>query len=92
MAKRKQEVVNSNLASMKSPALPLAVAGRDNPVMAAAIEVSQDTGICRRKFDEHPMKEQKEVKVSSRRTQFIALSKVVNKAFTGWTIKTQRQV
>ena len=92
MAKRTQEVVNSDLASMKSPALPLAVAGRGDPVMADAIEVSQDTGICRRKLDEHPMKEQKEVKVSSRRTQLIALSKVVNRAFTGWTIKTQRQV
>lgn len=90
MAKRTQEVVNSDLASMKSPALPLAVAERDNPVMADTIEVSQDTGICRRKLDKHPMKEQKKVKVRSRRTQLIALSKVVNRAFTGWTIKTQR--
>ena len=90
MAKRTQEVVNSDLASMKSPALPLAVAGRDNPVMADTIEVSQDTGIYRRKLDKHPMKEQKKVKGRSRRTQLIALSKVVNRAFTGWTIKTQR--
>ena len=90
MAKRTQEVVNSDLAGMKSPALPLAVAGRDNPVIADEIKVSQDTGICRQNSDEHPMKEQKEAKVSSRRTHLIALSKVVNRAFTGWTIKTQR--
>lgn len=92
MAKRKQEVVNSDLASMKSPALPLAVAGRDNPELADGIEVLQDRGMCSGNLDERPMKEQKEAKVSSRRTRLIALSKVVNRAFTGWTIKTQRQV
>ena len=92
MAKRKQEVVNSDSASMKSRALPLPVAERDNPEVADGIEVLQDMSMCGRNLEERPMKEQKEAKVSSRRTQLIALSKVVNRAFTGWTIKTQRQV
>ena len=92
MSKRKQEVVNSDLASKKSLALPLAVAGRGNPEIADEIEVSRHTDLCFQNRDEHLMKERKEVKVSPRRTQLIALSKVVNRAFTGWTIKTQRQV
>ncbi len=92
MSKRKQEVVNSDLASKRSLALPAAVAGRGDQEIADEVGVTEHTDPRCQNFDEHLMKERKETKVSSRRTQFVALSKVVNRAFTGWTIKTQRQV
>ncbi len=92
MSKRKQEVVNSDLASKKSLALPAAVAGRGNQKIADEVGVARHTDPLCQNCDEHLMKERKETKVSSRRTQLVALSKVVNRAFTGWTIKTQRQV
>jgi len=89
MSKRKQEVVNSDIASKKSPATPLAIAGRGNLEIADEIEVSRHTDLCRRKRDIHLMEGPAQVKASSRRAQLNALSKFVNKAFTGWTIKTQ---
>jgi len=82
MSKRKQEMVNSDIANKKSPATPLAK-------IADEIEVSGHTDLCRRKRDTHLMEGPVEVKASSRRAQLNALSKFVNKAFTGWTIKTQ---
>ena len=92
MSKRKQELVNSDLASKKSLALPAAVAGRGDREIADEVGVAQQTDPRCQNCDEHLMKERKETKASSRRTQLVALSKVVNRAFTGWTIKTQRQV
>ena len=90
MSKRKQEVVNSDLASKKSLALPLVVAGRSNPQIADEIEASQHTDRCCRNRDAHFMEGLEKAKANSRRVQLTALSKVVNRAFTGWTIKTQR--
>ena len=72
MSKRKQEAVNSDLASKKPLALPLTIAGRSD------------------RENEHLMEVLKEAKASFRRARLVALSKVVNKAFTGWTIKTQK--
>ena len=92
MSKRKQEVVNSDLASKRSLALPLAGAGRGDQEIADEVDVTEHTDPLCQNCDEHLMKERKETKVNSRRTQLVALSKVVNRAFTGWTIKTQRQV
>ena len=89
MSKRKQELVNSDLASKKSLALPTAVAGRGDREIADEVGVAQQTDPRCQNCDEHLMKERKETKASSRRTQLVALSKVVNRAFTGWTIKTQ---
>lgn len=53
-------------------------------------EILRHTVLCRPNHDEHLMEELVETKASSRRASLVALSKVVNKAFTGWTIKTQR--
>ena len=92
MSKRKQELVNSDLASKKSLALPAAVAGRSDREIADEVGVTEHTDPRFQNCDEHLMKKQRETKVNSRRTQLVALSKVVNRAFTGWTIKTQRQV
>lgn len=50
---------------------------------------SRPNDLCYRNCDEHHIEEQKEARASSRRAQLTALSKVVNTAFTGWTIKTQ---
>ena len=89
MSKRKQEVVNSDIVSQKSVAFPLAVVGSGNPETADGTGVSQHTDLCDRNRDVHITEERKETKVSSRRAELVALSKFVNKAFTGWTIKTQ---
>ena len=43
MSKRKQEVVNSDLASKKSLALPAAVAGRGNQKIADEVGVARHT-------------------------------------------------
>ena len=89
MSKRKQEVVNSDLTSKKSLTFPLAVAGRANPKIAEEIRVSRHTNLCRQNREAHFIDEPKKAKASSRRARLTALSKVVNKAFTGWTVKTQ---
>ena len=89
MSKRKQEVDNSDIASQKSLAFPLAVVASENPETADETGVSQHTDLCCRNRDARSLEGRKEVKASSRRVQLAALSKVVNTAFTGWTIKTQ---
>ena len=90
MSKREQETVNSDLASQKSLVLPLAVGGRSNPERADEDGVSRHTNLCDQNCDVRFIEERKEAKANSRRAQLTALSKVVNTAFTGWTIKTQR--
>lgn len=56
---------------------------------------SDDTGISRRRVMEkenryeHLIQEVEKTKQSIRRVQLATLSRVVNTAFTGWTIKTQ---
>ncbi|RKU11615.1 hypothetical protein C6502_07935 [Candidatus Poribacteria bacterium] len=89
MSKRKQETVNLDLGSKESLALPLAAAGRSKPERADEIEDSRHNDLCYRNCDERYIEERKEARASSRRVQLTALSKVVNTAFTGWTIKTQ---
>ena len=89
MSKRKQEAVNLDLASKESLAVPLVAAGRGKPEKADQIKDSRHNDPCYRNRDEHYIEDRKEVRASSRRVQLTALSKVVNKAFTGWTIKTQ---
>ena len=93
MSKREQEAANSDLASKKSKkslVLPLAVAGRGNPERTDEVRVSRQTDLCDQNRDARFIEKRKEAKVNSRRVQLAALSKVVNTAFTGWTIKTQR--
>ena len=90
MSKRTQEMVNSDLASKKSLVLPAAVARRDNQERADGIGDPPHTDLCHQNRDACLKEERKETKATSRRVQLTALSKVVNTAFTGWTIKTQR--
>ena len=89
MSKRKQEVGKSDLSSKKSPTPSLAVTGRDNRERAHDSGTSRHTDLCYQNRDARSIEERKEAKASSRRVQLTALSKVVNTAFTGWTIKTQ---
>ena len=89
MPKRKQEVVNSDLVSKELLALPSTVVGSDNPEIADETGGSRHKDLCSRNRDARFIEERKEARASSRRAQLTALSKVVNTAFTGWTIKTQ---
>ena len=90
MSKRKQEAVNTDMGSKKSLTPPLAVAGRSNQEIGGQLGVSRNTDLRCQNRDEYLIEQLAEAKANSRRTQLTALSKVVNKAFTGWTIKTQR--
>ena len=89
MSKRKEEVGKSDLSSKKSPTPSLAVAGRDNTANVDEIGIAPHTDFGYQNRDARSIEERKEAKASSRRVQLTALSKVVNTAFTGWTIKTQ---
>ena len=89
MSKRKEEAINLDLESKESLALPLVTAGRSKPESADEIKDSRHNDLCYRNRDACYMEERKEARASSRRVQLTALSKVVNTAFTGWTIKTQ---
>ena len=90
MSKQKQAVIHSDLTSERALAFPLAVVGRSDQEGADEIGGAQHTDPCRRNRGEHLMEKLEEAKASARRAQLTALSKVVNQAFTGWTIKTQR--
>ena len=90
MSKRKQEAVNTDMGSKNSLTLPLAVAGRSNQETGGQLGVSRNTDLRCRNRDEYLIEKLAEAKANSRRAQLTTLSKVVNKAFTGWTIKTQR--
>lgn len=89
MSKEKRAVVNSDLTSKRSLALPSAVAERRNQKMIDEIGEVRHTDTSYRNRGGNHSVNPKGVKASSRRTQLLALSKFVNKAFTGWTIKTQ---
>ena len=60
-----------------------------NSELASKKSLDPPVIVARRSDWEPETEELAEATVSSRRTQLIALSKVVNRAFTGWTIKTQ---
>ena len=90
MSKREQDAINSDLATKQSLGLPLAVAGRSKPERADESGISRQADLCDQNRDVRFMEERKKAKANSRRAQLTALSKVVNTAFTGWTIKTQR--
>ena len=89
MSKRKEEVGKSDLSRKKSLATSLAVAARDNREKAHDSGISQHTDLCYQNRDARSIEKRRETKANSRRVQLTALSKVVNTAFTGWTIKTQ---
>ena len=88
MSKQKQAVINSDLTSKQSRAFPLAVVGSSDREATDEIGGARHTDLCYRNRGGHFMVDREETKSRSRRAQLTALSKVVNKAFTGWTIKT----
>ncbi len=89
MSKQRLEDSYSDLEEKESVSLPPIAAEESykNP--------SDDTGISRRRVMEkenryeHLIQEVEKTKQSIRRVQLTTLSRVVNTAFTGWTIKTQ---
>ena len=90
MSKQKQAAASSDRASKKSLAIPLIVATRSGRGVEDEIAVSR-TDLRRRNRDVHLMERLEDAKAGFRGVRFAALSKVVDKAFTGWTIKTQKQ-
>ena len=90
MSKQKQEVI-SDLVSKKSLTLPTIVAERKDQELAGEARISRDRVLCCSNHNERIVAAQEGAKTSFRQVQLATLSKAVAKAFTGWTIKTQRQ-
>ena len=89
MSKQRQEDTYSDSADKKSLALSPIVTGRNNQEASTDAGISGRTIIDWQNRDEHLMQKLEKAKYSVRRVQLATLSKAVNKAFTGWTIKTQ---
>ena len=90
MSKRKKEMI-SDLTSKESLAPPLSVAERRDQEIASEKRIAQDRIRYCPSRDTHIAAGRKKGRASFRPVQFTTLSRVVDKAFTGWTIKTQKQ-
>ncbi len=90
MAKHEQAAVNPNSAGTQALVFPPSVDARSNRLVEDEINVSRHTAQCRRNRRNHFMTGRSIAKTGSRAVQLAALSKVVNKAFTGWTVKTEK--
>ena len=91
MSKQKQKAANSDLVTKKPLTPPLIVAGSSDQEVADEIGSSKHTVLGQQKRDKSLMEELGKAKAALRQAQLAALSKVVDTAFTGWTIKTQKQ-
>ena len=85
MSKRKQEVT-LNSASNKSLTLPLTVAEKHDRERAGEIDTVRRYS----NPNEHIVRELGRAKTNFKPVQLTTLSKVVDRAFTGWTIKTEK--
>lgn len=89
MSNQRQEAI-ANLASKKSLTAPLTITEGQNQQVANETRISRDPVLCSPNRDEHIVAEVKKVKANFRPVQLTTLSKVVDRAFTGWTIKTEK--
>lgn len=89
MSKQKQEAT-SDLTSTKSLIFPLIVAEKHDHGVAGETRISGDRVLRPSNRGERILAASEAAQTSSSPVQFSTLSKVVGKAFTGWTIKTQK--
>ena len=91
MSKQRQEETYSDLENkqpLSSP--PIVDEGTDQEV-SVDTEISRRTVMSRQSRYGHFIQELEKAKYGIRQVQLATLSRVVNKAFTGWTIKTQSE-
>lgn len=91
MSKQRQEETYSDLENKKPLSSPSIVAEENDQETSVDTEISRRTvkGGQRRYGD--LIQELDKAKCGIRQVQIATLSRVVNKAFTGWTIKTQNE-
>ena len=91
MSEQRQEGTYSDLERKKTlSSSPIVAKGSDQEV-SVDTEISPRTVMGRQSSYRHLIQELEKAKCGIRRVQPATLSRVVNKAFTGWTIKTQRE-
>lgn len=90
MSRQRQEETYSDLEDKRLLSLSPTVTEGGDQEMSDATKISRSVVIGRQNRHGHLIQELEKAKCSIRQVQFATLSKVVNRAFTGWTIKTQR--
>ena len=89
MPKQRQRETYSDLEDKRSLSLPTVVSEGSDQEVSDDIEISRGVVLGRPKRYGHLIQELEKAKYSIRQVQLATLSKVVNRAFTGWTIKTE---
>lgn len=89
MSKQRLEDSYSDLEEKESVSLPPIAAEGSYQNVSDDTEISQRRVMEKESRYEHLIQEVEKTKHSIRRVQLATLSRVVNTAFTGWTIKTQ---
>ena len=89
MPTQRQKETYSDTEEKRSPSLPTVVSEESNQEVSDDIKISRSVVIGRQDRYGHLIQELEKAKCSIRKVQLAPLSKVVNRAFTGWTIKTQ---
>ena len=90
MSEQRQEGTYSDLERKKTLSSSPIAKGSDQEV-SVETEISRRTVMGSQSSYRHLIQELEKAKCGIRRVQPATLSRVVNKAFTGWTIKTQRE-
>ena len=91
MSKQRQEETYSDLENQKPLSSPPIVAEGSDQEVSVDTEISRRTVMGRQSRYGHFIQELEKAKCGIRQVQLATLSRVVNKAFTGWTIKTQSE-
>lgn len=89
MSKQRQEDTYSDLENKKPLSSPPIVAKGSDQEVSVDTELSRRTSMGRQSRYGRVMQELDKAKCGIRQVRLATLSRVVNKAFTGWTIKTQ---
>lgn len=89
MSKQRLEDSYSDLEEKESVSLPPIAAEESYQNVSDDTEISRRRVMEKKNRYEHLIEEVEKAKHSIRRVQLATLSRVVNTAFTGWTIKTQ---
>ena len=89
MSKQKQRETYSDLEDKRLLSLSPTVTEGGDQEMPDNTKISRSVVMGRQNRYGHPTQELEKAPCSIRQVQFTTLSKVVNRAFTGWIIKTQ---
>ena len=89
MSKQRQEEIHSDGENQKPVSLPPIVANGSDQELSVDTELPRRTSMGRQSRYGRVIQELDKAKCGIRQVRLATLSRVVNTAFTGWTIKTQ---